>query len=259
MRGDNNKIKVIRGDAWAARLKGQLNVPNVNTAQWMEDHTRIVKSDVHSLAGMIEISGKPCFLKLYYHKTPLHKLQFAMGGGRPVRSFDVALALRAKGVTVPRPHGCLRVPQGMLLLTQGISGEGNLAQLWRAGLSEEEALGLMRRAGDALARLHCRGYAHGDCKWNNLLWDGRRVYLIDLDAARRAALHSPRQARDVARFTLNAEELDVAPLFFEQFLASYLESVESDRDELVKQVMPLLKNFRSRHLKRYGRSGEVLL
>lgn len=225
----------------------------------MEQHTRILKSDVNSRVGMLQVQRQECYLKLYRYKSSLQQLQFRLGGGRPVRSFDVARELLENKVPVPRPRACLLVPGGMLLLTQGLSEGRNLNELWRKQPAEGTAGQLLHSAGDTVAQLHRAGYAHGDCKWSNLLWAGQQFYLVDLDGVCKASIGSARQARDIARFTLNAEDLELGSALYEQFLESYLRGIGRSRSEVIDSMMPILHTLRGRHLAKYGERGTRLL
>lgn len=254
------QIRIIRGDYWAALLKDELLHSNSGAVEWMEDHTNILKSDRHSLSGLMRMDGQVCFLKLYRIKSPLHRLQFRLGMGRPLRNFTAARDLDAQGLAVPRPFACLLVPEGMLLLVEGLAGPGTLAEVWRRGeLSDEDAARLMRSAGETLATLHSSGFAHGDCKWTNLFWDGYRVHLIDLDDARKSRTGSRAQSEDLARFIVNAEELSIGSELFEQFLAAYLEGVVDTRRTVIDRLLPSLLRYRKKHLARYGPHGQRLV
>ena len=124
----------------------------------------------------------------------------------------------------------------------------------------------MHAAGQSLAVLHGAGFAHGDCKWSNLLWSDGSIYLVDLEAVRKVAtgrsgqpsLH-PRQLRDLARYTIDAEELGVDGSVFELFLASYCAYSGSDRELLVDGMQAPLQIIRHRHREKYGTAGDALL
>lgn len=231
----------------------------MGAAAWMEDHAQILKSDAYTLSGLARLDDEACFLKLYRYKSPLHRILFALGIARPLRDFTAARELGAQGVSVPRPLACLNVSDGMLLVIEGLSGGGDLAELWLRQPGDDDSRVMMRSAGENLAVLHSAGYAHGDCKWNNLFWDGFRVFLIDLDKARRAALHSSVQARDLARFTVNAEKLKIGPQLYEEFLGAYLQGVGGDRREVVQRMLPILVRFRKKYLVRHGPRGQRLV
>ena len=106
--------------------------------------------------------------------------------------------------------------------------------------------------------MHGAGFSHGDTKWSNLLWDGSTVTLVDLDAVRRSADRS-RRARDLARFTLNAEEMNVPASLYDHFLESYQLATGENRAKLEKMTLRALHGLRRRHLKRYGPRGHRLL
>ena len=253
------RLRVIRGELWAERLKEQLALPPMDAAQWMEQHTQIMKSGPYSLSGLLTIDDEVCFLKLYRTKTPLHKILFALAMGYPLRNFSVARALAADGLAVPAPLACVLVSQGLFLLTEGLPGDGNLAELWRRQPSDDRASRVMQSAGETLATLHSSGYAHGDCKWDNLFWSGQRVYLANLDKGRKSAPGSIEQARDLARFTVDAEVMKIGPRMYEQFLQTYLQGVGETRREAVGRLLPHLYRFRTQHLASYGTRGQRLV
>jgi len=255
-----DKVRIIRGDYWAELLKDELLQSGAGAAEWMEEYTNILKSDQHSLSGLMRMDGQVCFLKLYRYKSPLHRIQYRLGMGRPLRNFTATRNLDAQGLAVPRPFACLLVPDGMLLLIEGLSGPGTLADVWRrGGLSDDESCRVMRGAGETLATLHRSGYAHGDCKWNNLFWDGHRVCLIDLDDARRSRSGSKLQSQDLARFIVNAEELSIGSQMFEEFLSAYLDGVADSRRAAIDRMLPALLRYRKKHLARYGPHGQRLV
>jgi tRNA A-37 threonylcarbamoyl transferase component Bud32 len=258
-----DSTRIIRGgssgDGWGVALQDLLATSSKDTAAWMQQHTRLLKSDTNSLVGLLQLQHEACYLKLYRYKSTLQKLLFRLGRGRPVRSFDVACKLVESEVPVPRPRACLLVPGGVLLLTEGIAGGGNLNDLWREQPAHDKFRQVLHGAGESVAHLHRAGYAHGDCKWSNLLWAGRQCYLVDLDGVGKAPLGSAKQARDLARFTLNAEELDIGPELYELFLESYLQGVGASRHGLIARMTPILHLLRDRHLAKYGERGQHLL
>jgi len=252
------KARIIRGDSWGAALREALVASPLDVMSWMQQHTQLLKSDDHSRVGLLQLRHQTCYLKLYCHKSTLQQCLFRLGRGRPVRSFDVACQLASSAVALPQPRACLLVPEGMLLLTEGICGGTNLSELWREPLAETTARQLLHCAAETIAHLHVAGYAHGDCKWNNLLWADNRVYLVDLDGATRAPRGGTGQARDLARFTLNAEELGVDADLYELFLAAYLHCTGEPRQAMIARMKPILQKLRRRHVNRYGERGRRL-
>ncbi|MEZ5568370.1 MAG: lipopolysaccharide kinase InaA family protein [Halioglobus sp.] len=255
-----NRMLVIDGKRWGHRLAERLRQPPMGIVAWMQRHTQVVKDDPARLVGYLRIRERHCFLKLYRRPSLLRKLLLLMRIGRPLRTYKTGLVLAANGVLVPRPLSCAVVAEGALLLTEGLSGGGDYCQLWDARPSRDTLSRMMRGAGESIADLHVVGYTHGDCKWSNLLWSEERCYLVDLDGARRPRLlAASRRARDLARFTISAEEAGVPAAMLEEFLDSYLRKSGVDRDTLVRRMQPHLQKLRGRHLHKYGVEPHPLL
>ena len=232
----------------------------------MEQHTRLLKSDTYSKVGLLRVQQQTCCLKLYIAKSPLQRIGFRFGIGRGITAFDAAAGLLTAGLQVPTPRACLLVPEGMLLLTEGIEDSRDLRDLWLAEPTKLIASQYMQRAGEILSVLHRAGFSHGDCKWSNLLWSGETFFLVDLEDVRRVgtahtemtSLHA-RQLQDIARFTADAEALGASAGQYETFLASYCSGADSLREQLLDGIRPLVAVIRKRHQKKYGyRHGPLL-
>jgi tRNA A-37 threonylcarbamoyl transferase component Bud32 len=247
----------VRGNSWAAAV-GELLEP-ADLPAWMEKHTRVVKRDTHSCVGSLSVKGRHCFLKYYRCKSLLQRLQFRLGRGRAVNSFDNARALRASGLEVPEPLACLRVPDGMLLLAEGIEHGADLKSLWLEGQADARLEQLMQHAGAALAALHNAGFSHGDCKWSNFLVAGERMYLIDLEAVSICNKTGQECARDLARFTLNAEDMGLSRPLYDAFLGTYAEAMGILPGDVTSRMAPRLSRLRQRHLEKYGQRGHQLV
>jgi tRNA A-37 threonylcarbamoyl transferase component Bud32 len=224
----------------------------------MEFHTQILKQDANSRVGFLPLAGETCYLKLYLGKSPWQRIGFRLGRGRGVHAFDAARELQASGIAVPAPRTCLFLPGGLLLLTEAIPGR-DLQALFRRGWDESVGRQLMASAGVSLGDLHRAGFSHGDCKWSNVLSSGERIYLVDLDAVRRVPMGSSAVLRDVARFTLNCEDLALSPDLYRVFLENYLRTTGQRQDTVECGTRPILEKLRSRHVARYGKRGHQLL
>lgn len=225
----------------------------------MEAHTRLLKSDEHSRVGLLTLREQLCYLKFYRAKSLPQQLLFRLRRGRAIAAFDIALELAAHRVPVPQPRACVQVPGGILLLTQGMPGAVDLKALWLQQSATSLAMQLMSAAGEVVGNLHSAGFVHGDCKWSNLLWSDGGFFLVDLEAVSHAVPGSRQQARDIARFTVNAEDLGVGAALYNQFFVSYLDRVGVSREALLAQVLPVLEELRARHLRKYGERGARLL
>lgn len=253
------ELRILRGDSWGEHLQNALAESSLAELNWMQQHTELLKSDVHSLVGLITLHGRLCYLKFYSAKSKGQQLLFRLGYARGLHSFDAATELLAADVRVPTPLACLLSSGGMMLLTQGIVEARDLKAQWQENIEPAKRELLLSSAGSTLASLHRAGYCHGDCKWSNFLWSGDGFYLVDLEGAKKTAVGGKKQARDLARFTVNAEDLGVGPECFELFLESYLEGGNHSRETIIRAIMPCLRQLRQRHTLKYGERGQQIL
>lgn len=262
----SDAYSVLRGDDWALGLRECLPDSAADMPSWMEQHTRLLKSDTYSRVGLINVKQQGCFLKLYIAKSALQNLGFRFAYGRGIHSFDAAGQLLQAGLRVPTPRTCLRFAGGMLLLTEGIEDSCDLRAMWLTQPAEEDISRYMCQAAGILSSLHLAGFVHGDCKWSNLLWSGGGFYLVDLEDVRRVtapgekkpSLHA-RQLQDVARFTADAEVLGAGPGQYEIFLDSYCASVHYPQEKLRDQIRQAVEVIRKRHESKSGTSYRALL
>ncbi len=250
---------LLRGDAWALRLQGHLSAPPDDIHAWMAQHTHRLKTEKYLVSGFLRLGGDFCFLKFYGFRRPLARHALRFRAPPALRAFDAAAALRWQEVAVPRPRACLLIRRGLLLLTKGIEASETLYYLYSGGLKDDLASHLMWAAGEEIAQMHLAGYAHGDLRWNNLLWGRDRLYISHLEAAQRAQPQSAPQWRDIARFTVDAEELGLDEWYFEQFLEAYTRRAEIDKDSVVEHVEGPLKRLRNKHWARFGTYPQRLI
>jgi tRNA A-37 threonylcarbamoyl transferase component Bud32 len=250
---------LLRDGGWGKALCRALAEPPAGIEAWLESHTRLIKEDRGGRVGLLQLREDTCCLKFYRSSPGVRAFALRLGIGRGVRSFDRALALAAAGVRVPEPRACLRVPGGMLLLTEGLPASKDLRALWTAGTGVASWAELMGAAGLALAGLHAAGFAHGDCKWSNLLWGGGEICFVDLESVRRARAGDARCLRDLARFTLDAEELALPAALYRAFIGSYAMAAQQRPENLARSIVPPLDRLRGRHLAKYGPRGHRLL
>nr|WP_246325269.1 lipopolysaccharide kinase InaA family protein [Dissulfurirhabdus thermomarina] len=164
-----------------------------------------------------------------------------MAVGRAGRSWRAGAVLEAAGVPVPRRVFLARVgPRTRVLALERLAGARPLVDLVRAGAAGP---GLFHRVGEAVGRMHAAGVIHGDLKWVNVLAvpGGEesapgRVWLLDLDAARRPRLRRGLfrgAVRDVARFLRAAAEAGASGTETAAFSEGYRWSAPFEGSEAV--------------------------
>ena len=250
---------MLRDGGWGGALCQSLAEPPAGIEAWLENHTCPLKADPGSSVGLLQLRDDTCCLKFYRSGSGLRALAFRLGIARGVRSFDRAQELAAAGIRVPEPRACLLVAGGMLLLTEGLCASRDLRELWATGAGVADWTALLGAAGRALAALHAAGFAHGDCKWSNLLWSDDEICFVDLESVRRARAGGARCMRDLARFTLDAEEFALPPALYRAFLETYAAAAQRKPENLPRSFAPSLARLRRRHLAKYGPRGHRLL
>lgn len=243
-------IKVLRGGSFASELERQLS--QTDAIEWLAQNGRVLKQDSYSRVVLAEVQGQCCYLKYYAPKSFLQSLLFRVGVGRAVQAYDNAERLSALGIAVPEARACLLLKEGILLVTDGMPAGRDLKALWQ----QQPEQRLLPLAGDLLAQLHNAGLTHGDCKWSNLFWCDERLYLVDLESVSRA--RDEARGRDLARFTVNAEDLGVAAGIFAGFIDAYCVGTQAKPDDVVALMRPELLRLRDRHRKKYGERGAQL-
>lgn len=251
-------LRTLRDGPLCEALGGEL-AGSTNTGAWLRKRGQVLKHEPRSMVVLAEIGGQPCYLKLFLGNSRWQGLWVRFSVGRAVRGFDAARQLHDAGVPVPEPLGCLRVDEGALLATAAVAGT-DLKTLWTGDPGHAmDWFSIMQRSAQSVAALHRAGYAHGDCKWANLVLEGDHCMLVDLDGVTRATPASKRQAADIARFTLNAEELSLPVEYFDAFIETYcLETGRSWSEVTAATIAPLV-SLRKRHARKYGRRGHELL
>jgi 3-deoxy-D-manno-octulosonic acid kinase len=185
---------------------------------------------------------------------------------RGPKAFGLSLRLFTAGLPVPEPYGWLveRRRTGRrrsYYLCQALADCEDLRNLALAcrGQSFPGAMDLVRESAAILARLHARGYRHGDYKWANLMLEGSsgKLWLIDLDSLRPMSTARSRagRGRDLARFVLDGEELGQGQDVLGAFTESYAQACELTPEQVMAMAEGPLRMFRERHLKRYGEAG----
>lgn len=169
---------------------------------------RVLKHDGTTTVIVVGDDQRRWVVKRYNTKNRWHAVRRALRTSRAENCWHAASWLRAAGIDTPRPVAVLEERRFNILrgrsyfLCEFIDGE-TLAHVLRrncAGRARwvEQAAGIVRRLRD-------HGIVHGDLKATNFIVSGERLFLVDLDAARRGsgrAIEAGLQ-KDLQRFTRN--------------------------------------------------------
>lgn len=135
---------------------------------------------------------------------------------RPLHEFYVHCEALARGVSAPEVLGVMYVKRGIwysgAFATRYVEGENLLAVMSK----EEVTAAALAGAARATRQMHDAGIDHADLQLMNLVWDGTRAYIIDLDNARASAPVSPsRRERRLRRLKRSFDKHGFAERFTE--------------------------------------------
>ncbi len=252
------RLQVLAGEPWGRTLSGQIEQSSLTADDWARRNMKVIKDTPGSLVGLVDLDGQSCYLKYYSIQSWHQRLWFKAGLGRGSKSYAKARVLLSSNILVPRPYACVLAKSGMLLLTEAIPQAINLQTLWEQGLAGSDAP-CWEKAGSSLAKLHNAGFFHGDFKWSNLLLADGEIYMVDLEAVGEFSPSGKRRHRDIARFTLNSEDMGAPFDSYQRFLQAYLSSTGQDEQEVTRWTLPILIRLRAHHVKKYGERGHPLL
>lgn len=240
---------------------------NRDINDWFAATADIIKADTYSQVGLLETKalGK-IYAKCYRAKSWWHRVAMLFGQGRPVRCFKMSSTLFEKGLPVPEPYGLisakgfLGIPRSSYYLCQGLIDAEDLKSVYMAfeDKNSEEIKNCLQVIGRHLAEFHNSGYLHGDCKWSNIVLQGGQVFFVDLDNAGKITSRDA-EAKDLARFILNAEELAIGEGSYDCFINAYSEARSNASASLMGSCKNYLEKLRVKHLARYGKRGERLM
>ena len=169
---------------------------------------QVLKNDPSSLVSRVFWNGQDVVVKRYNHRGLWHSLRHTIKGSRAKRNWRSAQRLISLQITTPAPLAYVDQYRGLLLwqsyfVARFVPGP-QVRQVF-----QDETVGAAQRQAvhdqvlKLLAVLAAHGISHGDMKHTNLLFDGRGIVLMDLDAMRIGGipwLRRCRYRRDVNRY-----------------------------------------------------------
>jgi tRNA A-37 threonylcarbamoyl transferase component Bud32 len=152
--------------------------------------------------------GRDVVVKCYKHVGLIHSLRHTLKGSRARRGWRNGRRLMELGVPTPRPLAYVDEYRGPLLwrslLVTTFEAGRRLDELLKDDrVAEGTKRRLVSQVLRRLDRLACHGVSHGDMKHTNILCQGSRIILTDLDGMRTSKLGWVRRfrtLRDISRF-----------------------------------------------------------
>ena len=244
--------RLYAGDqGWLTRIAGLVEV-----GAWPPEAITVLRDTGKLQAMLCQHEDGTWFIKRY-HYSGIKKLAAIAGRERARLNALAAQELRAADVDTPEVFGWIKQPGAgadTWLVTEAISNAVNVHELAQAGGFRLPVARrwLLEQAFDLLAKVHGSGWSHGDFKWANLLTtpERDRLCLIDLDAARQARPGSATQARDLARFKVNAEEEGVLSEEFDVLLRQYCQRLGLTWSTIEQRMAPYYRRIMQRHLQK---------
>ncbi|NMG00943.1 hypothetical protein GPA27_26560 [Aromatoleum toluolicum] len=175
--------------------------------RWIESGRSLKRGNTCTVAR-VELGGRQLVVKRYNLKHLGHAISRAWRPTRAWHSWREAHRLSLFGIPTPRPLALIEERWGPLrarawLVTEYCDGPDMRAHLEPDAAPAPAEAASLKTLFDTLYR---ERISHGDLKATNLLWDGNKSLLIDLDAARQhatiAGFHRAWR-RDRARFLRN--------------------------------------------------------
>ena len=171
-----------------------------------------------------------------------------------------------RGISVPEPYACLYEYDSNLqqsavyLISQKLEGADTFSKYWEKHLAQtDDMLPIFDALAQVVANLHRCGYTHGDLGWNNIMVNGNKVFLIDLDYISHFfhLFTTERIAMDITRFIVeippskdnqpNTEYINTALSFF---LHRYCEASGVDKSQLLVAMHKSLDKLKKWYLRK---------
>ncbi|THF57661.1 lipopolysaccharide kinase InaA family protein [Pseudothauera rhizosphaerae] len=200
-------------DRYSAVVRGEADAlaPLLAGPDRAIDAGHLLKRGNTCTVARVEADGRPLVVKRYNIKNARHALSRLWRPSRGWHSWREGHRLRLFGIPTPAPLALVEERRGPLrgrawLVNEYCAGTDLLTLL---DADREPPPDVAAALVAIFATLHRERISHGDLKATNLLWDGRTVQFIDLDAMRQhrsQATHARAWRRDRERLLRNWPE-----------------------------------------------------
>lgn len=147
------------------------------------------KHDQTSTVVSARLGDQDRVIKRHNHQGLIHGLRRRFTTSRARRSFVLGLLLDRLGIATPKPLAYIETFFGQLpgdgyIICEKSAGETLHHLLMSGQLDPARWSGVVAQTRELVTALHALGITHGDIKHTNLLLDGDRLEIIDLDSLR---------------------------------------------------------------------------
>ncbi|MBN1507465.1 MAG: hypothetical protein JW955_11495 [Sedimentisphaerales bacterium] len=193
-------------DRWFADEQSMLVL--VQRVDTLMQEGQVLKDDAPSFISRVLWNGHDTVIKRYNHRGFWHSVRHTIRGSRARRNWLHAQRLLALQIATPEPLAYVDQYRGPLLwqsyfVAQYVPGPCVHEILRDTMVPEAQKQEIHRRVLGLLRTLAEHGISHGDMKHTNILYDGTRLVLMDLDGMRvnrTGWLRRYRCRRDVKRY-----------------------------------------------------------
>ena len=152
-----------------------------------------VRRSLHAETSLVEFGDQDLFVKTIRPRRGLKRFRRRIRGGAAGHVVAIAAALQRDGFQAPEPMlwGSELCGGREIIVTARARGILLPRFLREAGRDPRRKRALLHALGAEIARLHLRGYLHGDLTPFNILWSGDepdRFILLDHERTRRTWL-----------------------------------------------------------------------
>lgn len=190
-------------------LSDDLRAALLQDADALIDQGVILKHDRTTTVVKLQWQGSQYLLKRYNARNAWHIVKRSLRQSRAQRCWNASSWFQSAGISVAEPVAMLEKRYGPFcgtayFLTRFVEAVELLE--WLPEQPDAVQQTVKQQLTHLFQNMRQHQLTHGDMKATNLLWDGEKVVLIDLDAATQhsvASLWRKRFRRDLRRFRRN--------------------------------------------------------
>ncbi len=198
---DKNRYVLVKRNLLTPALKAVLDKPDEAM-----DRGVFLKDGNSQTVTRVFVDHAPLVIKRYNQKTFLNAIKRRLGINRARNCWRYAHLLAMVGIKTPLPVAVIEETKGSVYYISRHADGQKLSYYYREKKNIDALVDSLKALFNSL---HLARVAHGDLKASNILVEGKKLCVIDLDAMTEDALnYSYRRKKDMDRFFANFESTD---------------------------------------------------